>query len=168
MDTGLIFAILYARTGSCWKKNSSGIWISSRFSQTISLSASKWRSIFNISRILKFKSRNHSIVLNKKYILEYNFNMIVRLKKFDFVIFHIDLFQQTRMVSDLKTCDASKHRTITELNQTKHRFGILVELTYSKGQAHCEMIRYHRLLSLTGTYLIHLLILIYVLDIGRT
>ena len=36
------------------------------------------------------------------------------------------------MVSDPKTFDASKHRKITELNQTKHRFGILVEFTYNK------------------------------------
>ena len=35
------------------------------------------------------------------------------------------------MVSDPKTFDASKHRKITELNQTKHRFGILVEFTYN-------------------------------------
>ena len=35
------------------------------------------------------------------------------------------------MVSDLKTFDASKHRKITEVNQTKHRFGILVEFTYN-------------------------------------
>ena len=49
----------------------------------------------------------------------------------DFVIVYVDLFLQKRMVSDPKTFDASKHRKITELNQTKHRFGILVEFTYN-------------------------------------
>ena len=34
------------------------------------------------------------------------------------------------MVFDPKTLDALKHRKITELNQTKYRFGILAEFTY--------------------------------------
>ena len=128
MNTGLIFAFWYARTGPCCKKNSSGIWIFSQFGQKNSLSSSKWRqmarrltldlaeftditkmkglfavfviyiwkfksiasfwcitwvlkiNLFNVSRILKFKSRNHLIVLNRKYIFQNNFKMIVLLK----------------------------------------------------------------------------------------
>ena len=38
-------------------------------------------NLFYVSRILKFKSRNHLIVLNRKYIFENNFKMIVKLKK---------------------------------------------------------------------------------------
>ena len=52
------------------------------------------------------------------------------MKKFVFVIFYINLFLQKRMVFDPKTLDALKHRKITELNQTKYRFGILAEFTY--------------------------------------
>ena len=35
------------------------------------------------------------------------------------------------MVSSLKTFDASKSGEMTELAQTKHRFGILVEFPYN-------------------------------------
>ena len=88
-------------------------------------------NLFYVSRILKFKSRNHLIVLNRKYIFENNFKMIVKLKKIVFVIFYINLFHQKRMVSDPKMSDALKHRKINELNQTKYRFGILIEFTYN-------------------------------------
>ena len=35
------------------------------------------------------------------------------------------------MVSSSKTFDVSKYGKMTELNQTKHRFGILVEFPYN-------------------------------------
>ena len=57
--------------------------------------------------------------------------IILKLKKFVFVIFYINLFLQKRMVTDPKTFDASNQRKITELNRTKYRFGMLVEFTYN-------------------------------------
>ena len=57
--------------------------------------------------------------------------MIVWLENFDFIIFYIDDFLQERMIPDPKTFDALKYRKMTQMIQTKHRFGILVEFTYN-------------------------------------
>ena len=46
-------------------------------------------------------------------------------KKFDLIKFYKDLFLQKEMVPSPKTFDVLKYRKMTELTQTKHRFGIL-------------------------------------------
>ena len=57
--------------------------------------------------------------------------MLFGSKKFELIKFYIDLFLQKEMVYSPKTFDASKSGKMTELTQTKYRFGILVGFTYN-------------------------------------
>ena len=57
--------------------------------------------------------------------------MLFGSENFDLIKFFIDPFLRKEMVSGSNTFDVSKSGKMTELTQTKHRFGILVEFPYN-------------------------------------